>query len=457
MPFIVASKKNRQREFEMTEDRIQKGPGQASRVGSLIERRRDRSQAFELSADARPLAFDVATRIAAIDQRALRGYRLNRVRQELRCRDVAGAVLSDPFNIRYATGTRNMAIWTHYAPGRFAFVATEGPVVLFEFDTCHHLSRGYETIDQLRSGISAFYFFAGSRTRERTQHWASEIAALAREYGGENRRLAVDRAHPWSAAALTQQGFELLDAQESLEQARSIKSPEEIACHQLSMDVCDVAVERLRRTLRAGLTENQIWAILHDTNIAHDGEFIDCRLLSSGPRTNPWFQESSNRVIQVGEILAFDTDMIGPMGAMSDISRTYVVPGAPSTPVQRELYSLSEEQIAHNIAQLRPGLTFHEFADRSWPVPERFFKNRYMALAHGVGLCDEWPVVLYGGDQRVSGYDGTFVENMIVSLESYLGADGGSEGVKLEQQVLITATGAVPFSRVPIASALDIV
>jgi Xaa-Pro aminopeptidase len=439
----------------MTNDRTR----DECRVGKLLRGRDASPRAFDLPAvvaDVRPLAVDVAARAAKIDQRALRAYRLRRVREKLQQQDVAGALLSDPFNIRYATGTRNMAIWTLYAPGRYVFVATDGPVVLFEFETCRHLTRGYETIDQVRRGTSAFYFLAGSNVGERTLNWASEIAALVREHGGGNRRLSVDRVSPWGAAELNRLGLELIDAQEALEQARSIKSAEEIACHRLSMDVCDVAVDRLRRTLRPGLTENQIWSILHETNIAHDGEFIDCRLLSSGPRTNPWFQESGNRVVSAGEILAFDTDMIGPMGAMSDISRTYVVPGVRPTAEQRTLYSLAEEQIAHNIALLRPGLSFNEFADRSWPVPERFFRNRYMVLVHGVGLCDEWPAILYGGDQRSSGYDGIFQENTVVSVESYLGADGGGEGIKLEQQVLITSSGAEAFSRTPIADALEI-
>ena len=39
--------------------------------------------------------------------------------------DYAGALLSDPMNIRYATGARNMAVWTMHGPGRYAFVATE--------------------------------------------------------------------------------------------------------------------------------------------------------------------------------------------------------------------------------------------------------------------------------------------------------------------------------------------
>ena len=41
-------------------------------------------------------------------------------------------------------------------------------------------------------------------------------------------------------------------------------------------------------------------------------------------RTNPWMQESSNKVIQNGEIVSFDTDMVGPYGYCADISRAFV-------------------------------------------------------------------------------------------------------------------------------------
>ncbi|MGH7104772.1 MAG: aminopeptidase P family N-terminal domain-containing protein, partial [Acetobacteraceae bacterium] len=77
-----------------------------------------------------PLGFDLAARLAMIDQERLRRYRLERVRAELARRDDAAALLADPINIRYATGARNMAVWTLHAPGRYAFIATSGPVVL---------------------------------------------------------------------------------------------------------------------------------------------------------------------------------------------------------------------------------------------------------------------------------------------------------------------------------------
>jgi Xaa-Pro aminopeptidase len=405
--------------------------------------------------DIAPLGLDIAARIAGVDEERLRRDRLARLRAELRKRDVAGALLSDPMNVRYATGTRNMAVWTLHSPGRYAFVATDGPVVLFEFGTTRHVTTGSPVVDEERTSTPWFYFLCGPRVDEKANLWAEEVASLVGEHGGGNRRLAIDRCEPWGAEKLRQRGLTLLDAQEAIEQARVVKTPEELKCLQLSMDVCDIAVERIRASLRPGVTENQVWSILHETNIAHDGEWIECRLLASGERTNPWFQESSNRVIQAGEIVSFDTDMVGPFGYLADISRTFVCPGRKPTPEQRRLYELAQEQVLYNIEVLKPGLTFREFAERCWPVPEAFIPNRYMMMIHGVGFVDEYPSIAYVEDFDAWGYDGVFEENMVVCVEGYMGEVGGKEGVKLEQQVLITEGGAVPMSKAPFVDAIE--
>src|SRR5439155_4731829 len=150
-----------------------------------------------------------------------------------------------------------------------------------------------------------FYFLAGDRCDEKAEIWADEIADMVKRHGDGNRRLAVDRCEPMGALKLVARGIDLPDAQEAIEQARLIKSAEELAALSLSMAVCDAAILRMRETLRAGMTENQLWAVMHEVNIAHDGEWIECRLLASGERTNPWFQESGNRVIEAGDLVAF--------------------------------------------------------------------------------------------------------------------------------------------------------
>jgi Xaa-Pro aminopeptidase len=211
----------------------------------------------------------------------------------------------------------------------------------------------------------------------------------------------------------------------------------------------------MRRALRPGITENQLWSILHETNIAHDGEWIECRLLASGERTNPWFQESSNRVIQAGDMVGFDTDMVGPFGYLADVSRSLVCPGRRPTPEQRQLYEIAQEQVLTNVELIKPGLSFREFAERCWPVPEEYVPHRYMMMVHGAGFVDEYPTVVYTADWDGWGYDALFEENMVVCVESFIGRIGAKEGVKLEQQVLITSNGAVPMSASPLVDAIE--
>ncbi|MGH8291688.1 MAG: M24 family metallopeptidase [Steroidobacteraceae bacterium] len=402
-----------------------------------------------------PLGLDIEARLGEIDQARMRRERLARFRAELAKRDYAAALLADPINIRYASGSRNMSVWTLHAPGRYLFVAVDGPVVLFEFASSKHVSSGLETIDEIRTSKPWFHFLCGPRTAEKTALWAREIVDLMRKHGRSNQRLAVDRCEPWGAKLLTSEGISLFDAQEAIEIARVIKTTEEIAAMDLSMAVCDLAVSRLRRALRPGITENQAWSILHETNISHDGEWIECRLLSSGPRTNPWFQESSNRLLRGGDLVVFDTDMIGPLGYLADISRAYVCPGRRASAEQRTLYSLAMEQLAQNIELVRAGVTFREFSDRSWNVPSAFVDNRYMMMVHGAGLADEYPTISYRADHEEWGYEGRFEENMVLCVESYIGAVGGSQGIKLEQQVRVTRGAAIVMSKSPICDALE--
>ena len=221
------------------------------------------------------------------------------------------------------------------------------------------------------------------------------------------------------------------------------------------MEVCDLAIRRMREALTPGITENQLWSLLHETNIAHGGEWIECRLLSSGPRTNPWFQESGDRVIEAGDIVGFDTDLVGPFGYLADISRSWICPGRKPSDRHKRLYDLATQQILFNAELLRPGLTFREFAEKCWPVPDEYAPNRYMMMLHGCGFVDEYPSIAYPADWENWGYDGVFEENMVVSIESYIGEVGGPDGIKLEQQVVIDAKGARVLSKTPLIDALS--
>ena len=82
-------------------------------------------------------------------------------------------------------------------------------------------------------------------------------------------------------------------------------------------------------------------------------------------------------------------------------------------------------------------------------TPERFVENRYPFIAHGVGMCDEWPNCFTLDRLEQRGESGVLEAGMTICVESYIGAAGGDEGVKLEQQVLITETGVELLSTFP--------
>ena len=358
-------------------------------------------------------------------------------------------MLLDPLNIRYATDSVNFQVMQMHLPSRYAFVPAEGKAVVFNLGNWSGGSEATETVGEYRISTPVAHFFAGPDVEARAKHWAAEIAELVRANGGGNRRLAIDRTEPANFHALAAEGLELVDAQRPMELARAIKSTEEIGHMTRSVEVAELGIARMREALTPGMTENQLWALLHETNIANGGEWIDCRLLASGERTNPWGQECSDRVIQAGELVGFDTDMVGPEGYCADISRTlFCGPGAP-TDAQRDLYKTAVEHIAHNMALLRPGLSLRELAEKSWPIPEIFQANAYPEIVHGIGMCDEYPAIppLHLWDYL--GYDGVIEENMTLCVESYTGATGGREGVKLEQEVMVTADGCRLLSTFP--------
>jgi Xaa-Pro aminopeptidase len=282
---------------------------------------------------------------------------------------------------------------------------------------------------------------AGPGIEDRERAWAAQADSLLREYCPAAGRVGIERINAGAAAALSAHGWKLADAQEPVERARAIKSAEEVKCVAASLRTTERAVAALRAAIRPGLTENELWSVLHQGVIAQGGDYLETRLLSSGERTNPWFQESGERVIGENELIALDTDVVGLYGYYSDFSRTFHSGPDRPTDVQRTLYRLAHEQVHHNIDIIEPGMSFREYSEKAWTIPDAYVANRYYLSAHGAGMTGEYPYLYHRMDYADAGYDGIIEPGMTLCVESYIGEEGGAEGVKLEQQILVTETG----------------
>ena len=392
---------------------------------------------------------DRAPESEGIDLAAVRLYRRNRVRAQMAQRGIDALILSDAINIRYATGTRNMQVFTsRNQPSRYLLL-TGDRSILYEFTGAMHLGEGYETVDEVRPSSTASFVAAGPAIAEKERSWATEMAATLREICGRSPVVGVERLNAGAAVALAAEGIRLVDAQEPVEMARCIKSDEEMKCVRASLRATEAGVAEMRAAIRPGQTEAELWSVLHRSVIAANADYCETRLLNSGARTNPWFQETSSKVIAPNELIALDTDVVGCHGYYSDFSRTFHAgPDRPSEH-QRALYRTAYEQVQHNMGIIEPGLSFREYSERAWDIPEQYADHRYYLSAHGCGMSGEYPYLYHRADFPEAGYDGVIEPGMTLCVESFIGHNDGGEGVKLEQQILVTETGIELLSAFP--------
>lgn len=398
---------------------------------------------------------DRAPESEGIDLKAVRLYRLARVRAQMAKYGMDAIILSDPVNVRYATGTRNMQVYSARNSAARYVLITANRSILFEFAGCLFLNQGYETIDEVREAKNVSFGMTGDHIDEKERNWAAEMANLVTKVAGkEGATLGLERLNANVGIALRDHGLKIVDAQKAVEMARCIKSPEELKCVVASLRATEIGVGKLRDAIRPGMTENQLWSVLHKSVIEQNGDYCETRLLSAGARTNPWFQETSSHVIGKNELIALDTDVVGCHGYYSDFSRTFHSGPDPPTEEQKELYRTAYEQVHYNMGTLKPGMTFREYSEKAWNVPDKYWANRYYVSAHGCGMTGEYPALYHKGDYTDAGFDGVIEPGMVLCVESYIGAEGGKEGVKLEQQVLITETGIEVLSKFPFEESL---
>jgi Xaa-Pro aminopeptidase len=381
---------------------------------------------------------------AEVDAQRMQRDRLARTQEQLRRHQLAAVLLCDPLNVRYATTEGPFTVFNLHNTFRWALVPAESPPVLWEYPHALHVAAERWDGD-VRPAGSWTFFGSGSHDATDAAGFAAELAAELAARGLAHEPLGVDRLETLGHLALAGAGVRLVDAQPALERARAVKTVDELTALRANARTCDSGIARLRELLVPGVAENELWAALVGTAFAEGAEWCESRLLSSGPRTNPWMQEATGRVVCNGDLVAFDTDLVGRHGYLTDVSRTYLCGDRRPGAEQRRLHGVAHEFLQACLPELRPGASFEELGRRLGPlVPEEFRAQRYPFIAHGTGLVDEYPCVNFEDH-----HDGELEVGMVMSVESYVGRVGGSEGVKLEEQVVITADGPELLSRAP--------
>ena len=384
----------------------------------------------------------------------MREFRWKRLTDHIVQRGYGGLLMFDPLNIRYATDSTNMQLWNTHNPFRAVLLCSDGYMVIWDYKNSPFLSEFNPLVKEQRSGADLFYFDRGDKIDIAADKFSNEVRTLITEHSDSNMRLAVDKIMLHGLRSLEAQGFEIMEGEEVTEKCRSIKGEDEILAMRCASEACENAVAIMEQKARIDVpkgntSEDDIWAVLHAENIKRGGEWIETRLLASGPRTNPWFQECGPRIVQNNEIVAFDTDLVGSYGICVDISRTWWIGDKPPRPDMIYAMQHAHEHIMYNMDLLRPGIHMRDLTFNAHKLDKNFQNGKYGCLMHGVGLCDEWPLIAYP-DKFVEGaYDYVLEPGMVLCVEALVSPENGDFSIKLEDQVLITENGYENLTKYP--------
>lgn len=378
-----------------------------------------------------------------IDEDALRVERLGRLQTAMRAHGLEALLLFSEPNVRYATGAITMPVWSMSTFTRCAVVPIQGAPILFEHPNSMHRVAGVDV-----RPMHAWEFYDEAVTH--ADRFVAEAVDALRELGIRGGPVAVDRLGTPGFLALLGAGITLVDSSPATQEAREVKTPQEIALFRLNGPLVVDALGEFEAALAPGVTERELFAAYAGGVLKRGAEYLATNTVCSGPNTNPWRAEATDRPIDAGDLVYIDTDTVGVGGCFFCVSRTFVCGDVEPTPSQRATYDAAFEWVQGMTALVRPGVTCAELGAGAPIVPERYRAQRYEVMIHGVGLEEESPSVCHPQDVQ-SNPDRVIQPGMVLVVETYMGAVDDDHGVKLGDVVLVTGDGAEVLAPYPYA------
>ncbi len=393
-----------------------------------------------------PMAVDFEERV---DFDRLRAYRLARAREALERSDLGALLLFDVNNIRYVTSTM-IGEWSRDKMTRYALLTRTGEPMVWDFGSAakhHRLYSNWLADENIHAGLNGLRG-AIPPTSGLFERCAKEIASILKEHGVLGMPLGIDIIEPPLWFALEKEHVKIADGQQVMHDAREIKSQDEILLLSMSAAMVDAAYQDIVEALKPGIRENQIVALatkkLYDLG-ADDVESINA---VSGERCNPHPHNFSDRLIRPGDQAFFDI-MSAFNGYRTCYYRTFNVGRA--TESQKDAYKQCREWIDASINLIRPGVSTDQVA-RVWPTAEQIGFSSEMEcfglqFGHGVGLAlHERPVI-----SRLNSLEHPMEikEGMVFALETYCPASDGFSAARIEEEVVVTSSGASIITRFP--------
>jgi Xaa-Pro aminopeptidase len=379
----------------------------------------------------------------------LRTYRLQRAKAALAASDVGALLLFDFNNIRYVTST-HIGEWARDKMTRFALLTRGGEPHLWDFGSAakhHRLYCPWLPPENVRGGMIGLRGAVAPEAGLFTGA-AREIAEILRDEGVADMPIGVDIVEPPMLQALQDEGILVRDGQQTMLDAREVKSQDEITLLNTACAMVDGAYQLIAEQLKPGVKESQLVANVTKFLFDLGAEHVDNINAVSGERCSPHPHVFSDRIIRPGDQAFFDIIQTF-VGYKTCYYRTFTV--GTATDAQRDAYKKAREWIDASIELMRPGVGTDQVAS-VWPKAEEFGFSSEMEcfglqFGHSVGLfLHERPII-----SRLNSLEHPveIKEGMVIALETYCPAKDGYSAARIEEEVVVTADGPQIITRFP--------
>jgi Xaa-Pro aminopeptidase len=379
----------------------------------------------------------------------LREERLARVKGELQRSSLGALLCFDMANIRYVTAT-HIGTWAADKLNRFCLLPQDDDPIMWDFGSAarhHELYNPWLGEGRSRSGISTMRG-AMPPGAGRAQNVARKIRVELEERGLLGEPLGVDAVEPAVLFALQAEGIDVVDGQELLQDARVIKTRDEITLLNTACMMVDAAYEELYRAMRPGVRENECVALVNKVLYDMGSEFVEGVNAISGERCSPHPHVFTDRALRPGDPAYFDI-LHSFLGYRTCYYRTFAV-GSASRPLV-DAYKRCRYYLDAAIDLIRPGTTTADVV-KVWPKAEEFgFPDEEAAFAlqfgHGVGLTI-WEKPIFSRMVSLD-HPEEIREGMVFALETFWPASDGWSAARIEEQLVVTRDGCEIITRFP--------
>ena len=377
-----------------------------------------------------------------VDYARLRDYRLARARQALEASDLGALLVFESSNIRYLTAT-HIGTWGYNKTERWALLTRTGEPWIWDFGSAaknHRLYSPWLKPEQSNGGNNGLQG-AIAPTSGLPQGTAQQVASILKEEGVAGMPIGVDVIEMPMLRELEAAGITVNDGQQVMLNARQIKNKDEILLLNQAASMVDGVYQDISEALKPGVRENDIVALATRRLLEMGSEQVEAINSIAGERCSPHPHVFSDRLIRPGDQAYFDI-IHAFNGYRTCYYRTFAVGRATSA--HRDAYKKARELIDSAIAMVKPGVTTDQIA-ALWPTAQEFgFSSEMEAFGlqfgHGLGLgLHERPVI-----SRLNSLENPveIEPGMVFALETYWPASDGHSAARIEEELVVTETGA---------------